>query len=408
MGKYINTLYRDSVNSITGVQDQLLQNPLYQFNDKSPTPVRYWNINTEKTTLDPGSKLAQIEVGDESPIRFNIIEDLMIYGLPRVELNLSNDEFGLEADAVNGEAFIMPNTIVPYPGDFFEIPYMYDKPWLFQVTEVNRDTFDTGSTVYKISYRLERHEDKEIKKNVVDEFVAIDVQEGTNVKSIINKKKYIQAKELDDLSSTLKSYFKDLFFVDSVQTFIYKYLNESNMYDPFMIEFIIRNGILKDGSSKYVYVAQQMPIPITFSIDYDKTFFRAFELRDKNMLSSSVISSPANIINSMASIFNTRFEPYFALTYKPPISFEINNIKDNIEILSQDLIYSITDNKPNLDLDARYLYQNLFVKFFNSDDIDQDDITNIKNIVFDSAKEIFYMIPLLIFVVETYTEKLLS
>lgn len=236
MGKFIDTKYKDTVESLTGFQDTLINNSLYQFNDKSPTPVRYHNTNIDKSTLDPGSKLQQMEIGDDCPSRFNVIEGLMIYGLPKMELNLENGEFGLEAEPIVGEGYIMPNTIQPYPGDFFEIPYMYNGPWLFMVNEVQRDTLDTGSNVFKISFKLERHDD-EIKKNIVDEYIALDVQQGTNIKTVVKKTNYIKAKELDDLSSKLKTYFTDLFFVDSVQTFIYKYLNESNMYDPFLIEF---------------------------------------------------------------------------------------------------------------------------------------------------------------------------
>ena len=408
MGKFIDTKYKDTVESLTGFQDTLINNSLYQFNDKSPTPVRYHNTNIDKSTLDPGSKLQQIEIGDNSPSRFNVIEGLMIYGLPKMELNLENGEFGLEAEPIVGEGYIMPNTIQPYPGDFFEIPYMYNGPWLFMVNEVQRDTLDTGSNVFKISFKLERHDD-EIKKNIVDEYIALDVQQGTNIKTVVKKTNYIKAKELDDLSSKLKTYFTDLFFVDSVQTFIYKYLNESNMYDPFLIEFLIRNSILKDGSSKYIYVSQQMPLPATFAIDYDKTFYRAFELKDKTLLSNSVIASQADIINSMASIFHTRFEPYFALSYKSYLGHEISNIKQWIPIISEDLVSLIIDNNnPLLVLDHRYMYQSVFIKYFNNIDLDEGDIDNINSMKFTDAKEVFYMIPLLIFVVEYYTEKLLN
>ena len=63
MGKFINTQYKETVDNITMLSKDFLNNPFYKFTDKKPTRTRYWNTNLEKSTLDPGSKLQQVEVG---------------------------------------------------------------------------------------------------------------------------------------------------------------------------------------------------------------------------------------------------------------------------------------------------------------------------------------------------------
>ena len=53
----LNTTYRDTVEDVTGIYNTLIDNPLYQFNDKKPTLCTSYNINKDFSSLDPGSKL---------------------------------------------------------------------------------------------------------------------------------------------------------------------------------------------------------------------------------------------------------------------------------------------------------------------------------------------------------------
>ena len=75
MGKILNTTFRDSVSQLTGFYNDLVNNPFYLFNDQKPTICTYYNINKDYSTLDPGSKLAYDNIGEDTPIRFNRIYD---------------------------------------------------------------------------------------------------------------------------------------------------------------------------------------------------------------------------------------------------------------------------------------------------------------------------------------------
>lgn len=91
-GKFINTEYFDAMDSVVKLHQDLLQNPFYLYNDKKGTKVEYYNINKEKSSLDPGSKLAYAELGTNSPIRFNLVHGLYLYQFVRAELNWDNGE----------------------------------------------------------------------------------------------------------------------------------------------------------------------------------------------------------------------------------------------------------------------------------------------------------------------------
>ena len=403
-GKFISTKYYDTQDSLVKMNQDLVKNPFYLYNDKKGTKVKYYNINTEKTTLDPGSKLAYTDIGDNSPIRFNVIHDLYLYQFIKMELNFDNGEFGLENNPITGESYILPNTIVPVDGDYFEVDHIKDSTWLFKVTDVQRDVLDNGSNVYKIGWTLDRTTNRDILKNVVEEYKYYDSVEGSNLKSVVKLERYNIAEKLDQLSSNLANYFKDLFYNTNVQTFIYKWYNEYNMYDPFAIEFIIRNRILST-SDEYIHVQHQCPVPNTFSIDYNRSFFRAIEERSIKKLAQSQIESQADYIDYKAGIFQTRFERYWCLNYKVIIAPNSPyNPKGVIPLLDKEFVDKIIRNEQE-DLPC---YKKIIVKFFNNEDLYKEDLENIECIDLEPSKNMFYLMLILIYCVDFYTKTLLS
>lgn len=403
MGKILNTTYKDTVQSITNFYNDLVNNPFYTFNDKKPVICTYYNINKDYSSLDPGSKLNMDNIGSNSPIRYNRIYDFLLYGFNRIELNSDNGEFGLEDDKIEGECYILPNTIVPTEGDCFVVEHIKDSTWMFLVKDVQKDTLDNGSNVYKISYRLEYHDNTGIESNIVYNFRLIEKREGTNIAKIVRCEDYDIAKIMDEKAVMLKDYFQELFYNDKVQTFTYMDLYEYRIYDPFMIEFLIRNKILDNGPISYIYVDHKLPVIKTFSIEYGKTFFRMFEKKNKEKLLSSSRETSLEIIRSFGTTFSSRFEDYFKTTY-------INIVSGyNICCLSEDIIIRILENNIiDENDDKSLLWQNIIIKYFLDQDLTEDELDSINEISFEASKDAFYIIPLLIFCLEKFIENTLK
>ena len=76
------------------------------------------------------------------------IKDFMIYGIEQIAVQMTNDDFGPTASEIEGEAIILPNTIIPYVGDYFNIDYT-DEKLLFRITDATPDTLENGSTLQK-------------------------------------------------------------------------------------------------------------------------------------------------------------------------------------------------------------------------------------------------------------------
>jgi hypothetical protein len=408
MGKIIETTYHDTVEKITGFNTSLINNSFYTFNDKKPTIVTYYNINKEASSLDPGSKISYDNIGEYSSLRFNKISDFMIYGFNRIELQTEMDEYGLEAEKISGDCYILPNTIIPTEGDYFQVEHIKDSTWLFIVTDVQQDTLLNGSNAYKLSYKLEYDSEDRISKNIVGNYKLIEKREGTNVAKIVEVTDLEYAKLLDKQAVMLKHYFVELFYNKYVQSFIYTDLTEWRVYDQFMTEFLIRNKILENGEDSYTFVGQEIPLPRTFTIDYDRSFFRVFEDKDVNKLLGSYRAIELDEINAFGTTFDSRYEPYFKAVYK------VSDVQTGyrMECLPSDLVFRIMDNNLVSDVeDLNHkipLWVNILIKHFSGERFTENEVNSIEEMNFDTSFAAFYNIPLLIYCLEDRIENILK
>jgi hypothetical protein len=411
-----NINHQKITNSMIKVQESLLKNPYYLFNDKKATPVTYFNLNTTKSTLDEALSIPYKNLGEDSPLRFNIIHDLYIYGIDRAAMSLENGEFGLESGEISGDAYILPDTINPYPGDYFIIDMIKQK-YLFRVIDVSSDTFNNGANYWKLSYKLDRldADDSAIKKLVVEEFKFNSSTVGSNYKSVVKKTKWDLASTLDDLSVMLKVFYRSLFFNEFVQTytcirlyFVCKCNQISDyFYDPYLIDFMIKNKIMENsGEGNYHYLSHKTMRDYEFPIRYTRTIWRMIETKNIDMVDNCIIRSGATLIDDPGCIFNTRFERYYQLNYlAEPIFGEVLH---DIPIVDQNLLIYIK-NKTIFKATEENAIYNIIVKYMNDMEYTIDDIAPLERINENFNSDIYYfLIPILIYCVDSKIKELLS
>ena len=240
MGKFSDTKYVKTIDSLVDATKDKIKNPYYIFSDKKPTKVTYYAQNIEKSTLDESSGLYGAHIGTDSPFKFNKIKNFLLYGLAKINVDYDVGEFGTESNAINGDCIILPNTITPRPGDFFSITYVKETI-LFKVNGVNYDTLDTGANIYSIEYSLDRTEDiDKIEDQVEKSFNFLVNNVGTDFKTVIQDCDYNIIDQLEALVENLIVQFSNIFFDPRLQTFIFNH-DGWLMYDPFLIEFFKRN-----------------------------------------------------------------------------------------------------------------------------------------------------------------------
>lgn len=400
MGRFQNTQYVDTVNNITDAMVSFLDNPYYNNIDKHPWTCDYLHINKNLTTLDEGSQQEYAFKGQNSPIRYDLIKNFVLFGPGnRIETNLNREEFGVSGDIIEGEFYVLPDTIIPYPGDVFRLYNIKQDYCLFKVTAVNRDTLKNNKNFYRINYKLETTQEsryQEIRTRIVNNYTFIMDNLDTEYSMIMQDDAYNAINELDNLSIKLKDYFQALFYSSRVQTFIYKYINDNPLYDFFMIEFIKKNNILKYASD-YIHVCHQMRPPSKFPIVYNNTFFRCLELKDLEHIRKYTYRGFPIHIDDSRSIFVTRQEEYYYVCYD---CYEAQ--KCTIPSFRDDLIYNIENNIKYTE--CKYTIFNIVIKYFNNEEITKEDIEAFDCIGWDACIELFYGIPIIIFCIEKYID----
>ena len=402
MGKFVNKQYTNTVEGLVEGQLKKYDNANFIFIDKSPYVVDFYNLNNASTLAD-GSKLNYASIGPNSPFRFDYIHDALIYiSGGRIEFNVDITEYGPEAAPVEGEAYILPDTFVPQVNSFFTIQHA-SKTYLFVVTGVDPDTMNNGANFYKMQYALyflNPEAIEQIKRQVTQSYEMISDNIGTEFKCIVRKNDYDLINKVEPMLEDIRGFYNALFFKDNLQTYVFMNDQGKYFYDPYIIEFIIRNRLMIGGDKKNeLYIAQAMYLPATFSIEYDNSYLRCFETRNAEKLTP--INAFGRYIEDPNSLFITRLEDYYYLIYTPELWF------NSFTPLKEEIISKIQNDSyyPKDDENAIY---NILTDYFNHPEavISADNLKYLDSIRYAPSKELFYLIPLLLFVMEQAIKKL--
>ena len=401
MGNFINTNYNKTIDNLVEGAKSRLNNPFYIYGDRKPTIVTYYNINHNASTIDKGSSTLYDDIGQNSSLRFNKIEDFHLYGIEKINVNLDVGEYGLESP-IEGEALILPNTIVPVPGDMFIINHVIDKPYLFMVTGIGIDTLYTGANFYKISYKLTRTDMDALTSletvQTIKRFTYKAGNVGTTLTPLIESNQAELIDKIEENIDTLLNYYMNLFYKNSVQNFILEY-QHMYLYDPYLIEFMIRNKLFALSGNNYFHVEQAVYIGDTFALEYDHTIFKDIEIKKSNMRLNSVYPVPVDDPNSLLV---DRLESYYKLSNK----VMYKDYDNPINWLDMDLLDRVINNEL-YDEDSNLYYRNLLILYMNNKEFDITDklMDSIMDLEFNYTKELFYMIPILVFILKSYVNK---
>lgn len=401
-GKFTSTNYTKTIdNLVDATKSKLINNPYYIFADQKPTKVDYYAQNVEKSTLDEASGLYGAHVGKDSPFKFNKIKDFYLYGIEKITTDYDVGDYGTEAASITGDCIILPNSIMPRPGDFFYISYL-KQPMLFKVNAVTPDTLDNGSNFYKIEYSLElTNTIDSIENQVVSNYSFIVGNVGTDYKCVLESNSIQLIEFLETLIEELITSFENIFFDSRLQTFVYNH-DGWHMYDPYLIEFFIRNKVLNYGD-KFVFVSHAAEVGKTFGMDYNKTFFRCLEQPSKFNVECSTTATAA-LITDINSLFVTKMTEYYQVRYNDSTPFMTRFITIPMEVLEQ------IESGEYFAKGHRYESYNLWIAYFKHDIsyITEDILDAIKSADALDNKDCFYSLAINIFILEKYIENMMA
>ena len=398
MGKFINKEYANTIDSLSSGMIEKVKNANYVFNNKSPVICDWYNIDKDATTVGEESGLYYSNIGKTSPFKRNLIKDAIFYAQGiQINMDLEYDEEGLTIAPHTISGIVLPNTWIPYQDDYFFLKQS-GKDYLYRVNSVGYDTIDNGNNVYSFEASIDQTGETDIDLSINDTYRMIINNVGTGYNAIVKEMVYDCIDTIDSILSLLKDNYIALFYNDAVQTFTYQG-PYGKLYDPYMIEFMIRNDIIK-GSREYIYVHHEVPVPRTFSIEYNNTIYRGLETIDKKYW--SVSPAIAKAIDNPYSLFSSVVDTYFQISYSNTIIGH-----GAFSPIPGELLAKIKSGE-EYDKEDKNTYMNIIIRYMNNKSIDSDILPLLEGIQFTPSVDLFYCIPMIIYSLEESVKKLLS
>lgn len=256
-----------------------------RFLDKSPTYVTYYNVSNIESTADLGFLNIEKLLGDTSPLRFNKINNLPMYGIEEIIPDLNLDEEGMNV-SFDGDAILLPNTVKPKPNDFFTIQYL-DKSIIFMVTRPEPDTIRSNG-YFKVSYTLKYLNSdklKDLDRQTVDEFDCFTENIGTEEKVLMRSADVGIIKQLNDITTKIADYYKILFFDTRYNSFLFPVPNSKlRLYDRVLTEFITRNKLFAGRKGYETIHLTREDESYNLQMEYHHSLFRAIEQNRRDLI----------------------------------------------------------------------------------------------------------------------------
>ena len=288
MAKLLNVEKSRYINDNISIYTQNKVGQYSKFLDKNPIFVTYYHINRQMSRSDVGTGGIDAELGPQSPIRFNKITQFPIYNLPdSISPDVNFDESGFDIDIDLSDITILPGTIRPIPGDYIILDYPGIKQFLFRVNNFRYNTIQSND-FYLIDLDLKyaelgNLEDKYMKGQIVEEYLTIFDNIGTNDRCFIRSTDVDKLNTIVGVIKTLKDIHISSYFNKEMNAFVLvenpcPRCNDDGvwLYDLNMEKFITESRIYYEDEKLGVLTLTPADTPqLKFSFNFTKTFWNA-------------------------------------------------------------------------------------------------------------------------------------
>lgn len=373
--------------------DERLSSPVVRFIDQTPSFVTYYHINNDESTSDEGFGDAETIVGKKSPIKFQRIDKLPVYGIEQIVVQLEDQEEGLDIE-YDGEGIVAPNSVKPLPNDYFVIPYVGEN-YIFRVTAITLDNI-RADNFYKFSFKLEYNDAEkrhDLENQVHDKYTCIMSNIGTENKCIIQQDFKERLDQIDAMYSDMVSLYLSIFLNERYNCLLSDFYEGSQIFDPFMSEFINAHNLFnKKNSTKTIYIETQFNDPKR-KLKYERSIYRFVERRDINLI-KPFFYSVFRGMNNRETLFYRWLDENIKIIDIPAVIDEEHCYR---------ILSDVSVESCRLNAVPKTKYMALFQKFVRGEHVDIYDIDlhlNDELIQLDANLEMFFMTPILLYIIK--------
>ena len=290
---------------------------------------------------------------------YKMIKNLEVRIEDSIGINQEGDDIA-KSYVRTGQMKILPETIVPYIGDFFILEYMNNQ-WLFNVTSVNKEAIEMNSgfiVEFEVANEGERFnfDTWGLKDRIVEELYFQAAHIGTSFKTILSKDEITDLEEYKEFYNFLGRIYISYFYDKNMNVFLLKnvmvrdplkiqdikntqinnkiYGGKTVYYDNFLNYFIRNNNIFNNIDNKIVTPSTLAGID---DLEYLNTIYSAITNRDVDLLKYYFTCSEK--VNQ-CSIYLPAI--LFGLDYVKYTN-NIENVNNAVELFPKDFFSTIFD-----------------------------------------------------------------
>ena len=406
----------------------------------TPVLVTYYKIDKTISTTELGTNTIDQQLGPNSPLRFNRIDNFPVVGLKEFNPSIEQMDGQLMDLSIEMEITIYPNTIKPDPFDYI-VYRINSRNFIFMVTGFEFNTIKSND-YYKINIILKDIDNDDYPKmlelQTIKYFRAKLDTIGTEERCILESRTFDSILEIDDIRKKLTDEYADVFY-DTRLNSIY-YTNDTGviLYDPYVTKFFINNDLFDTRKHNLVLVNYDRRPSV--EVNYRKSLF--YNLEEKSISTvklKQVLKLPAtfetthtnpfslyglgNVFTLDLELFDESYSVDASLFYMGALYEYIENKRlinhrnpiecvpvNQLEYISgngSEAVFKGTSNP----ITRGYIYWNLIVNYLCTDLhdlLENSYITKdiLKELVISNTYEDFLYAPTLFFILKKYTEYL--
>jgi len=264
----------------------------------SPTYVTYYQLDAVATQQDTALENVHSVIGNSSPNKYKKIEDVVIYGVDALSISDEISEKGLQS-LISGDFVLLPDSIRPYPGDFFTFDEENLTEHLFRINDVQYDRA-SPKKFFRCLYSLYPENNDLIFENVIDDYVLDYQNIGGQETGVIKKSDAAVADKVKLLADSMVDKFLNLFYDEDMDTFTCPVSTNGNLvyyWCPYLHKFIHDTEVLtkyERDFMKEIYVNdidESTNKDIFSDFAYFNSIFRKVQIQEPLDFNHSFMSS---------------------------------------------------------------------------------------------------------------------
>ena len=375
-----------------------------RFMDKDVDFVTYYHINKVESTYSYTTGEADVYIGKDSPVKYNKINNLPVYGISKIsDINdYDAENTGLSNDGYEGELILLPEIIDPVEGDAFIID-IFNKNILFMVNSVSQVVLKSKPH-YVLRYHIEIPDYlPQLNSQVVEEYNAIFDNIGTEDKVIISNNDYDLRAQYISIYKNIYDFYINKFFRSKLS--IFEYLPDLNTALGQQVHYI--DKFLQKFMEEERIVIKDNLLKNTLILDFNNIFDSDDFITNKESLYWAIVNKDVSNIKDNINFINIKNikSPFTLITASNPnmyfvsdsfstktetsfgIEFNINEIVERY--IQRDTSISSTNPYTRvLSIIINYMYNNPIMPGYFS------DILNCMN-----DKQLYEIVPIILFII---------